>query len=87
MEKDAPALHRMKYDVGVIIKLIIHQFEQVAGTIETKSDVFVFVRFHGTVILVVLKGVAYVFSADTVPERRRDAFDDDFHTSTIPHIR
>jgi hypothetical protein len=34
--------------------------------------------------LVVLKGVAYVFSADIMPERRRDTFNDDFHAFILP---
>jgi hypothetical protein len=78
--KDTPALHRVKHNAGVFIKLIIHQFKHISGAVETNPDVFVFISFNWAVILVVLKSMVYVLSADTMPKRRVIELNNDFHT-------
>jgi hypothetical protein len=47
----------MKYDVGMVINLIIHKFEQFTSAVNAKSDVFIFQRLQRAVIYVMLKGV------------------------------
>jgi hypothetical protein len=47
----------MKYDVGMVINFIIHQFEQVTSAVNAKSDVFIFQRLQRAIIYVMLKGV------------------------------
>jgi hypothetical protein len=76
----------MKYDAGVFIKLIIHQFKHISGAVEANSDVFVFISFHWAVILVVLKSMAYVLSADTMPKRRVIELNNDFHIPILVQI-
>ena len=80
---DTPASHCMKYDVGMAINFIIHQFEQVTSTVNAKSDVFIFQRLQRAVIYVMLKGVEDVLSADVVPKRSFVEFDVDFHAPIL----
>ena len=83
MKKDAPASHRMKYDVGMAVNLIIHQFEQITSTVHAKPDVFILQRLQRAVIYVILKGVQYVLSADVVPKRSFVKLNADFHASIL----
>ncbi|MDR1803966.1 MAG: hypothetical protein LBQ94_10200 [Treponema sp.] len=85
MEIDAPAPHRMKYDVG-IINFIIHQFEQVTSAVHAKPDVFIFQRLQRTVIFIMLKGVQYVLPADVVPKRSIVELYVDFHVPILQEI-
>ena len=83
MKKDAPAPHRMKYDVGVAVNFIIHQFEQITSAVHAKPDVFIFQRLQRAVIYVILKCVQYVLPADVVPKRSFVELNADFHAPIL----
>jgi hypothetical protein len=83
MKKDAPASHRMKYDVGMAVNFIIHQFDQITSAVHAKPDVFIFQRLQRAVIYVMLKGVQYVLPADVVPKRSFVELNADFHAPIL----
>ena len=71
----------MKYDASTVIKFIIHDLKQISRTVNSKSDVLIFVVIHGAVILVMTKGMQNIFPAYTMPKCRLIKLNDNFHYS------
>jgi hypothetical protein len=84
-QERVPALHGMKHLQTPLINYIIHNFQQIRVIVKPYQQVFLALIFKYVIVLPVLYGMtdtrlSYAFMF----ECGRDAFDDGFHTASIP---